>query len=104
MDKRTVDFIRCLRAAGVRISLAESEDAFNALDEVGIFQRALFMESLRATLIKEHKDWEAFDHFFPLFFDQNNPPMWDMTQELTSEQQEMLQAHRDFSCVVYPRF
>ncbi|NJL93602.1 MAG: hypothetical protein HC915_07660 [Anaerolineae bacterium] len=91
MDQRAVDFVRCLRAAGIRVSLAEAQDAFQAMDSVGVFERAIFMEALRATLVKEHKDWAAFDYFFPLFFDQNTPPMVDMTQELSPEQQQMLQ-------------
>jgi len=91
MDKRAVDFIRCLRAAGVRISLAESQDAMRAVDELGIKDRESFMYALMTTLVKEHEDEHIFDHFFPLFFDQNTPPMWDMTQELTPEQAAMLQ-------------
>jgi hypothetical protein len=91
MDKRTVDFIRCLRAAGIRISLAESQDALQAVDELGVMDRDAFREGLRTTLIKEHHQEGVFDHFFPLFFDQNTPPMWDMTQELTPDQAEMLQ-------------
>lgn len=90
MDKRTVDFIRCLRAAGVRISLAESQDAMRALDEVGLYSKDIFRECLRTTLVKEQQDFTAFDHFFPLFFEQNTPPMWDMSQELTPEQQQQL--------------
>lgn len=90
MDKRTIEFIRCLRAAGIRISLAESQDAFQAVDEIGIYNREWFKESLRTTLVKEHQDWQAFDYFFPLFFEQNSPPMWDMTQELSPDQQQML--------------
>lgn len=91
MDKRTVEFIRALRAAGVRISLAETQDALNAVDLVGITDRAEFRSTLLATLVKEHRDSPVFEYFFPLFFENNAPPMWDVTQELTPEQQEMLQ-------------
>lgn len=91
MDQRMIDFIRCLRAAGIRISLAESQDALHAVDEVGLYSHDMFREALRATLIKDHSSDSAFDHFFPLFFDNNNPPMWDMSQELTPEQADMLQ-------------
>jgi uncharacterized protein with von Willebrand factor type A (vWA) domain len=91
MDKRTVEFIRALRAAGVRISLAETQDALNAVDLVGIQDRSEFRSTLLATLVKEHKDSPVFDYFFPLFFENNAPPMWDVTQELTPDQQDMLQ-------------
>lgn len=90
MDRRTVEFIRALRAAGVRISLAESQDALHGVEAVGIEGRASFRSTLLATLVKEHKDARIFDFFFPLFFDTNAPPMWDVTQELSPDQQDML--------------
>src|SRR5688572_18149243 len=90
MDKRTVEFIRALRAAGVRISIAETQDALNAVDLVGIMNRAEFKNTLQATLVKEHKDTKVFDYFFPLFFQNNAPPMWDVNQELTPDQQQLL--------------
>jgi len=91
MDKRVVEFIRTLRAAGVRISVAESKDALSAIDAIGIFERGLFQEALRTTLVKESHDLPTFDHFFPLFFDTAAPPMFDMEQELSPDQQDMLQ-------------
>lgn len=91
MDKRVVEFIRTLRAAGVRISIAESGDAMRAVDAIGIFSRSDFQAALRTTLVKEGTDMPTFDHFFPLFFDTAAPPMFNMEQELTPEQQQMLQ-------------
>ncbi|GAB4545574.1 MAG: VWA domain-containing protein [Anaerolineae bacterium] len=90
MDKRLVEFIRTLRAAGVRISVAESYDALRAVEQVGIYERGTFQSALRATLIKEADDLPTFDYFFPLFFDTAAPPMFDMEQELTPDQQEAL--------------
>src|SRR5579859_7493060 len=91
MDKRVVEFIRTLRAAGVRISVAESADAMDAIDEIGIFERDMFRSALKTTLVKESSDHPTFEHFFPLFFDTGAPPMFNMEQELTPEQQDMLQ-------------
>ncbi|MCC7209917.1 MAG: hypothetical protein IT323_21625, partial [Anaerolineae bacterium] len=91
MDKRLVEFIRTLRAAGVRISVAESGDAFRAVETIGVFNRDEFQAALRTTLVKEAKDLPTFDHFFPLFFDTAAPPMFNMEQELSPEQQQMLQ-------------
>jgi uncharacterized protein with von Willebrand factor type A (vWA) domain len=90
MDKRTIEFIRCLRAAGVRISLAESQDAMMAVDTLGVSEREGFRDALRVTLIKDNPDNTAFDHFFPLFFDKNTPPMTDMGEELSPDQMEAL--------------
>ncbi|HLY27057.1 MAG TPA: hypothetical protein VKQ72_12005, partial [Aggregatilineales bacterium] len=91
MDKRIVEFIRTLRAAGVRISVAESADAMDATDHIGLFDRDAFRSALKTTLVKEKSDSGTFEHFFPLFFDTGAPPMFNMEQELSPEQQHMLQ-------------
>lgn len=90
MDKRMVDFIRALRAAGVRVSLAESMDAARGVEHVGIFDRETFRAALRATLIKEARDQGTFDYFFPLFFAQGQPPLENIPDQLTPEQQQQL--------------
>lgn len=91
MDKRMVDFIRVLRAAGVRISLAESMDAMYGVDAVGIAERDTFRAALKTTLIKEAKDQATFDYFFPLFFGESTPPMQNVPDQLSAEEQQMLQ-------------
>ncbi len=53
MEERILKFIAALRAAGVRISLAESADAFRAVDSLGIKDREAFRLSLQATLVKD---------------------------------------------------
>ena len=91
MDKRMVDFIRALRAAGVRISLAESIDAMNGVDEIGVGDREQFRAAMKTTLVKETKDHDKFEYFFPLFFGSNQPPMQDIMANMSPEQQQMLQ-------------
>jgi uncharacterized protein with von Willebrand factor type A (vWA) domain len=91
MDKRMVEFIRALRAAGVRVSISESQDAMNGVQEVGIREMQQFRDALRSTLVKEHRDQPTFEYFFPLFFTNNQPPLQDINEELTPEQQQMLQ-------------
>lgn len=86
-----VDFIRALRAAGVRISLAESMDAMHGVETVGIGDKGVFRAAMKTTLVKEARDQATFDYFFPLFFEQNNPPLENIPDKLTTEQQEMLQ-------------
>jgi len=75
MDNRMVQFIRAMRAAGVRISLAESQDAMFGVDAVGAGNRDAFRSTLRATLVKEARDQGTFEYFFPLFFGNNQPPL-----------------------------
>ena len=99
MEERIVKFISALRASGVRVSLAESTDAFNAIEQIGIRNRDAFRLSMRSTLVKEAKDIPVFEELFPLFFDNPEaPPLMDLTQDLTPEETEMLaQALRQFN-------
>jgi uncharacterized protein with von Willebrand factor type A (vWA) domain len=53
MEERMIRFITALRAGGVRISLAESADAFRAVDSLGVQEREFFRLSLRSTLVKD---------------------------------------------------
>ncbi len=69
MEDRIVRFIAALRAGGVRVSLAESADAFRAVDHLGIQEREAFRLSLRATLVKDANSLPVFEELFPLFFD-----------------------------------
>lgn len=90
MDKRMVEFIRALRAAGVRISLAETQDALSGVDQVGVYDPQYFRLAMRSTLVKEHPDQAIFDYFFPLFFSSNQPPLQDILENLTPQEQQML--------------
>jgi hypothetical protein len=92
MDERVVQFIAGLRAAGVRVSLAESQDAFRAVEQMGIMNRAAFRLALRATLIKERKDEPLFERLFPMYFSSGGPPLIPAGDALTPEQQKMLEA------------
>ncbi len=91
MDKRVVEFIRGLRAAGVRVSLAESVDAMNAVEALGIMDKDVFRSSLRATLIKDSDDFVAFDELFPLYFGSGGPPLQNALEDLSPDEQQMLE-------------
>ncbi|RIK55968.1 MAG: hypothetical protein DCC57_04205 [Chloroflexi bacterium] len=94
-----IRFIAALRAGGVRVSLAESADAFLAVDNLGVQDREAFRLSLRATLVKDASSLPTFDELFPLFFDSSdNPPMQDLTEDMSPEEAHMLaQALRMFN-------
>jgi uncharacterized protein len=100
MEARILQLIAALRAGGVRVSLAESAEAFSAVDLMGIQDREQFRLSLRATLVKDQKDLPTFDKLFPLFFRSGQPPMMggnpsdDMTPE---EAQKLAEALRQFA-------
>jgi hypothetical protein len=91
MQERIVKFISALRSMGVRVSLAESADAFNAVDQMGISDREAFRLSLRATLVKNAHDLIAFDELFPLFFGgDSQPPMLNLSDDITPEEAQMI--------------
>ena len=62
-----VNFIAALRDAGVRISVAESLDAMNAVVAVGL-DRSRMQEAMAAALIKDEADRAIFDESFNRFF------------------------------------
>jgi uncharacterized protein with von Willebrand factor type A (vWA) domain len=99
MEERIVKFISALRAAGVRVSLAESADAFEAVNHMGVKNRETFRLCLRSTLVKEAGDIPVFEELFPLFFGEGEtPPMANLSDDLTPEEAHMLaQALRQFN-------
>jgi uncharacterized protein with von Willebrand factor type A (vWA) domain len=99
MEERIVKFVSALRAGGVRVSLAESADAFDAINLLGIRDRETFRLSLRTTLVKEARHFPVFEELFPLFFGSSDAsPMMNLSEDLTPEEAEMLaQALREFS-------
>jgi hypothetical protein len=99
MEERIIKFITALRNGGVRISLAESADAFKAVEQLGITDRDIFRLSLRATLVKDASDLPVFEELFPLFFDNaDTPPMMNLAEDLTEEEASMLaEALRQFN-------
>src|SRR5258708_11257722 len=92
MDDRVVQFIAGLRAAGVRVSLAESQDAFRAVAHMGVMDREHFKAALRTTLVKERNDQPLFDKLFPLFFGSGGPPFIPPDAALSPEDQKKLEA------------
>ncbi|HEY3288725.1 MAG TPA: VWA domain-containing protein [Anaerolineae bacterium] len=91
MDSRVVEFVSALRSRGVRVSLAESADSLRAIEAIGVLDRQLFKNALKATLIKEPADVPTFEQLFPLFFSGEGAPL-QPPQGLSEEQQEQLES------------
>jgi uncharacterized protein len=68
VDRILNDFIALLRRHDVRVSPAEGLDALECLCHVGLAERAVVRDTLRATLIKDSEDVETYDRLFDLFF------------------------------------
>lgn len=70
MELTFTHFVRALRNAEIRVSPAETLDAFSVLEVVGIEKRSLLKDSLSLALAKTSTEKEHFDKTFDLFFDQ----------------------------------
>lgn len=68
MEATLADFIRVLRAAGVRVSTAEAIDAHHAVHRVGPGDRALLKTALGLTLAKTEEERTLLDGCFERFF------------------------------------
>ena len=91
MQQRMIEFIRALRAAGLRISLAESQDAMFGVEKTGLRDAAAFKSALKSTLIKAQRDQPVFDYFFPLFFGNAKAALENILEQMTEAQQNLLQ-------------
>jgi uncharacterized protein with von Willebrand factor type A (vWA) domain len=68
MQKKIIEFTNILRKSGIRVSTAETLDAFKALDELSIDDREIFRDALRATMVKRGEEVPTYDELFELFW------------------------------------
>src|SRR5205807_7238901 len=68
MDRVINDFVHLLRQHSVRVSPAESIEALQALHYVGLDEREVVRDALRAILVKSRDDVEVYDRLFDLYF------------------------------------
>jgi uncharacterized protein with von Willebrand factor type A (vWA) domain len=68
MDAKIIEFAVLLRQNGLRVSVSEDMDAFQALRLLGLGDRAAFKDALRCSIIKRSVDTPVFDELFELYF------------------------------------
>ena len=68
MERTLANFVRALRMADVRVSTAETLDAFRAAEMIGWADRQRFKDALGAVLSKSADEHAAFDACFDQFF------------------------------------
>ncbi len=68
MQKKVIAFTNLLRKSGIRVSVAEGIDAFNALDELSLDDREIFRDALRSAMVKRGDDIATYDELFELFW------------------------------------
>jgi hypothetical protein len=105
MQKKIIEFTNLLRKSGIRVSVAEAIDAFNALDELSLGDRDVFQDALRASMVKRGDEIATFNELFELywsgFYDNLKGAFGDMEgdlsemgidlEELLSQLAEMMQ-------------
>ncbi len=68
MQKKIIEFTNLLRKSGIRVSVAEAIDAFNALDELSLDDRDVFRDAMRSAMVKRGDEIATYDELFDLFW------------------------------------
>ncbi len=68
MELHILEFASLLRRNGLRVSPAETLDAFAALTTVGLASRGVFKATLRSSMVKRAVDIATFDELFETYF------------------------------------
>jgi hypothetical protein len=68
VEQKIIDFTNLLRKSGIRVSVAESIDAFVSIDELSLGDREVFKDALRCTMVKRGEDIPTFDSLFDLYW------------------------------------
>ena len=86
MQKKIIEFTNLLRKSGIRVSVSEAIDAFNALDELPLSDRELFRDALRTSMVKRGDEIATYDELFDLywsgFYDNLKNAFGDMAGDL----------------------
>jgi len=68
MQAKILEFTNILRKSGIRVSTAETIDAFRALGLLPLEEREVFRDALRATMVKRGEDVPTFNELFDLYW------------------------------------
>jgi len=68
MERRVIEFTDLLRRNGLRVSISEHIDAFRTLALLGLGDRQILRDALRASMVKRASDLPLFDELFDLYF------------------------------------
>jgi len=84
MDDKIIGFTSLLRQNGLRVSVSEDMDGFQAVKLLGLHDRIAFKDALRAAIIKRSVDTPVFDELFDLYFGGLGEILKSMTSSLMS--------------------
>ncbi|MCP5043165.1 MAG: VWA domain-containing protein [bacterium] len=89
MRAKVVEFTNLLRKSGIRVSVAEGINAFEALDELSIDDRELFKDALRSTMVKRGDEIPTFDQLFELYWSGFHDRLRDSMDEVGQQMGDM---------------
>jgi len=91
MSEPIIKFLQAARSAGIRVSVAESIDAYNALDLIGFDDRQTMKDSLSLLLAKTRDEKQLFEECFDLYFSRKNFTGGEANENASGGQQDQEQ-------------
>jgi hypothetical protein len=68
ITSKLFEFIEVLRDAGIIVSVDEVLSVFSAVPEIDLYDKQVFRQALKTTIVKDHTDIPVFDKCFEEFF------------------------------------
>ena len=92
MSEPIIKFLQAARSAGIRVSVAESIDAYHALDLIGFDDRQTLKDSLSLILAKTRDEKQLFEECFELYFTRDSFTGSEASDEAADKQRQQQQA------------
>ncbi|HVN63734.1 MAG TPA: hypothetical protein VMT58_03800, partial [Candidatus Binataceae bacterium] len=68
MEEKLAEFAALLRENGVRVSIAETLDAFRAAEVAGLSERESFRAAIQSAMVKRANEIPIFQELFDIYF------------------------------------
>jgi hypothetical protein len=89
MQRKVIEFTNLLRKSGIRVSVAEGIDTFQALDELSLEDREIFKDAMRSAMIKRGDEISTYDELFDLYWSGFYDGLRDAFGDMASEMGQM---------------
>ena len=89
MQRKVIEFTNLLRKSGIRVSVAEGIDTFQALDELSMDDREIFKDAMRSAMVKRGDEISTYDELFDLYWSGFYDGLRDAFGDMASEMGQM---------------
>jgi hypothetical protein len=89
MQRKVIEFTNLLRKSGIRVSVAEGIDTFQALDELSMDDREIFKDAMRSAMVKRGDEISTYDELFDLYWSGFYDGLKDAFGDMASEMGQM---------------